>query len=318
MVLALLGLALMLSAIRAQQQVTVYDASQYVLIDARLLRAAIGYNMFSINKVDTLAARHAQGLDLRIEARLVSGLVKKEEGFVIADAFYLDLTLGMLSSEPLYYYTNPEDRFSTVASFGYSIMAGYSTDRYAALAGKSIDWTAGMVGGSSLPGPDLFTQTGPWLMRLEFRPAFSNEFRVMLTGWDNFNNDERNRGFRVDVPFLPQRRFWITYSYSSLGGLAGYATFDNAEYAPGILTQHMIGLRDGSIYCWTLDPEKAREVPGLFQGRTALTIRRLLPAGLFRHRPWRSSSCLWSPSRSRRTCPYSSRQRSYHLPQCSG
>ncbi|MEX1132945.1 MAG: hypothetical protein WEC15_06955 [Flavobacteriales bacterium] len=246
--LAWLSLGLAMHAVQAQQKATVYDASQYVLVDARLLRGAIGYTSFSIGQVDTLPKRTAQGINLRTEARLVSGFVKREEGFVVADAFYLDLSLGVLSSEPLYYFDNPEDRFSTTATFGYSFLAGYSTERFGALAGKSFDWTAAFVGGSTLPGAKLFTATGPWMTRLEFRPAFSNEFRILLTGWDNFNNDKRSQGFRVDLPFLPNKRFWLTYSFSSLGGDVSYATFDNGQYAQGVLTQHMVGLRVGSLY----------------------------------------------------------------------
>ena len=42
------------------------------------------------------ADRHGQGVDVRIEGRLVSSFRKKTEGFVIADAFFLDLTMGVL------------------------------------------------------------------------------------------------------------------------------------------------------------------------------------------------------------------------------
>jgi hypothetical protein len=246
--LAFAGLWLLLHTVAAQQTVTVYDPSNYILVDARLLRAAIGYTSFNISEVDTLPQRNAQGINLRSEARLVSGLVKRDEGFVIADAFYIDLSMGMLTSEPLYYYSNPEDRFSTSATFGYSLLAGYSTERFGALAGKSFDWTAAFVGGSTLPGAELFLATGPWMTRLEFRPAFSNEFRILLTGWDNFNSEKRSQGFRVDLPFLPNKRFWLTYNFSRLGGDVSYATFDNGQYAQGVLTQHMFGLRVGSIY----------------------------------------------------------------------
>lgn len=246
--LAFAGLGLLLHAATAQQKATVYDASNYILVDARLLRAAIGYTSFGISMVDTLPERNAQGINLRSEARLISGFVKREEGFVVADAFYIDLSLGALSSEPLYYYSNPENRFSTLATFGYSFLAGYSTDRFGVLAGKGFEWTAAFVGGSNLPGAELFIATGPWMTRLEFRPAFSNEFRILLTGWDNFNNDKRSQGFRVDLPFLPNKRFWLTYNYSRLTGDVSYATFDNNQYAPGALAQHMFGLRVGSLY----------------------------------------------------------------------
>jgi hypothetical protein len=246
--LACMGLGFAMHAAQAQQKATVYDASQYILVDARLLRAAIGYTSFSISQVDTLPKRNAQGINLRSEARLISGFVKREDGFVVADAFYIDLSMGVLSSEPLYYYANPEDRFSTTATFGYSVLVGYNTERFGALAGKSFDWTAAFVGGSTLPGAKLFLATGPWMARLEFRPAFSNEFRIMLTGWDNFNSAKRSQGLRVDLPFLPNKRFWLTYSFSSLGGDVSYATFDNGQYAQGLLTQHMFGLRVGSIY----------------------------------------------------------------------
>lgn len=246
--LACICIGLLLTTAQAQQKTTVYDASRYVLVDARLIRAAVGYSSFGISKVDTLADRLAQGINLRAEARLVSGFLKRDEGFVIADAFYLDLTMGMLQSEPLFYYANPEDRFSTVAAFGYSFLAGYSTERFGALAGKGFDWTAAFVGGSTFPGPDLFISTGPWMARFEFRPAFSNEFRIMLTGWDNFNPEKRHTGFRVDIPFLPRKRFWLTYNYSRIGSSVSYATFDNDQYAKGILTQHIIGIRVGSIY----------------------------------------------------------------------
>lgn len=247
-VLALAGLGLFLHTATAQQQATVYDASNYILVDARLLRAAIGYTTFHLRMEDDLPQRDAQGIDLRAEARLVSGFLDSDEGFVIADAFYIDLGLGVLNSEPLYYFANPEDRFSTTASFGYSFLAGYSNKRFGALAGKGFDWTAAFVGGSTLPGAKLFLATAPWMTRLEFRPAFSGEFRILLTGWDNFNDTKRSQGFRLDLPIHPTKRFWLTYSFSSWGSDVSYATFDNFQYAPGTLTQHMFGLRVGSLY----------------------------------------------------------------------
>lgn len=225
-----------------------YDASKYVLVDGRLLRGAVGYTSFGISDVDTFPERHGQGLNLRIEARLISGFKKSTEGFVIADAFFLDLTMGRLSSEPLSYYNSPESRFCTAVSMGYSFLAGYSTERFGVLGGKEIRWAMAMVGGTYLPGPTLFTTTAPWMARLEFRPAYSREFRIMLTGWDNFNADKRTKGFRVDIPFLPEKRFFLTYAFSRAMGEASYATFDNDQYAPGTFTQHMIGLRFGSIY----------------------------------------------------------------------
>ena len=245
---ACIGLLLLADEANAQQKVTVYDPSQYILVDARLLRGALGYTTFGISDVDTLADRLAQGITLRIEARLISGFLDNDEGFVLADAFYLDLALGALSSEPLFYYDNPEDRFSTVASMGYSLLAGYSTDRIGLLAGKRFDWSAAFVGGSTLPGAKLFLGTAPWQVRLEFRPAFSQEFRVLLTGWDNFNADRHSQGFQIDLPFLPNKRFWFTYSLSTLTGDVSYATFDNYQYASGKLTQHLFGLRFGALY----------------------------------------------------------------------
>lgn len=227
---------------------TVYDASKYILVDARLLRGSVGYSSFGISDVDTFPDRLGQGVDLRIEARLVSGFHKNTEGFVIADAFFLDLTMGALSSEPLYYYTSPESRFCTVMSTGYSFLAGYSTERFGILGGKEILMSTAMVGGTDLPGPSLFTTTAPWMARLEFRPAFSEEFRIMLTGWDNFNDAKRTNGFRVDIPFLPQKRFFLTYTYARITDQVSYASFDNDQYAPGTFTQHMVGLRFGSIY----------------------------------------------------------------------
>lgn len=244
----LVGLALTMGTARAQQTAVVYDPTKYILVDARLLRGHLGYASFGISDVDTLPDRLGQGVNMRIEARIVSSLVKRTEGFVIADAFFLDLTLGALTSEPLYYYDNPEDRFSGAMSFGYSFLAGYSTDRFGILGGKSFNWSSVFVGGTALPGVELMVGHAPWMMRLEFRPAFSNEFRIMLTGWDNFNDLKRSNGFRVDVPFLPKKRFFLTYEHSRLGGDVSYASFDNGQYATGLFTQHLFGLRFGSIY----------------------------------------------------------------------
>jgi len=242
------GLLAALCTAQAQQTVVSYDPTKYVLVDARLLRGAFGYASFGISDVDTLADRQAQGINLRIEARLVSGLVKRTEGFVIADAFFLDLTLGALKGEPLYYYDNPEDRFSGAMAFGYSFLAGYSTERFGLLGGKSFNWSTAFVGGTELPGGELMVGTAPWMMRLEFRPAFSKEFRILLTGWDNFNDLKRSNGFRLDVPFLPKKRFFLTYEFSRVGSDVSYASFDNGTYATGVFTQHLFGLRFGSLY----------------------------------------------------------------------
>ena len=235
-------------SVSAQQKVTIYDPSKYILVDARMLRGAIGWSTFSIHDVDTFPARLGQGLNERIELRIVSFFMDKDEGFVIADAFFLDLTFGRMSSEPLAYYIDPESRFSIMMRFGYSFLAGYSTERFGLLAGKSFNWSSASVGGTSLPGVDLFTSTGPWMMRAEWRPAFSNEFRLMLTAWDNFNDARCDQGFRVDIPFLPKRRFFLTYAYGRRGSDVSYATFGNDRYEPGMFTQHLFGLRFGSIY----------------------------------------------------------------------
>lgn len=243
-----IGIALGLATAHAQQTVISYDPTKYVLVDARLLRGAVGYSTYGISDVDSLLDRQAQGVYLRIEARLVSGLVKRTEGFVIADAFFLDLTMGALVSEPLFYYDNPEDRFSGAMSFGYSFLAGYSTERFGILGGKSFNWSTAFVGGTELPGGELMVGTAPWMMRLEFRPAYSSEFRIMLTGWDNFNEIKRSNGFRVDIPFLPKKRFFLTYELSRVAGDVSYASADNGVYNTGVFTQQMFGLRFGSIY----------------------------------------------------------------------
>ena len=70
----------------------------------------------------------------------------------------------------------------------------------------------------------------------------------MFTGWDNFNDQKRDRGFRVDVPFLPGRRLFLTYQFDQLGGDVSYVTLDADRPASGVLTQHLFGLRFGSIY----------------------------------------------------------------------
>jgi len=244
----ILCLALTPSAGAQQQKVMVYDASKYILVDARLLRCAIGYSTFSINDVDTLQDRLAQGLNMRTEARIVSGLVKRTEGLVIADALFLDLTMGLMRSAPIFYYDNPEPRFSYAMQFGYSFLAGYSNEHIGALGGKSFNWSGATVGGTDLPGAKLLTATGPWMARFEFRPAFSNEFRIMLTAWDNFNPDQIDQGLRVDIPFLPENRFFLTYQYGHRSGDVSAASFDNYRYAPVTFTQHLFGLRVGSIY----------------------------------------------------------------------
>ena len=243
----LLGLFPMLGMAQTQKA-TVYDASRYVLIDPRTLRGSVGYTTFGIGDVDTLSDRLGQGVDLRIEGRLVSNIVDRTEGFVVADGLFLDLTLGRMSSEPLSYYNDPESTFSTAMKFGYSFLAGYSAERFGVLGGMKFEWSTVFLGGSNMPGAQLMTGTAPWMMRLEFRPAFSQEFRIMVTGWDNFKDTRLNQGFRVDIPLLASKRFFLTYSFSRIRSDVAYATFDNDRYAPGIFTQQMIGLRSGSIY----------------------------------------------------------------------
>lgn len=242
------GMLLAHSTLYAQQTTVVYDPTKYILVDGRLLRGAVGYATFGISDVDTLPDRLGHGVDLRVEARLVSGILKRTKGFVIADAFFLDLALGTLTSEPLNYFSNPEDRFSGAMVFGYSFLAGYSTERFAALGGKSFNWSSMFLGGTSLPGVDLMVGTAPWIMRLEYRPTFSNEFRIMLTGWHNFNELKRSKGFRVDIPIVPSKRFFLTYEWSRLTSDVAYASADNGVYATGIFTQQLFGLRFGPIY----------------------------------------------------------------------
>jgi hypothetical protein len=230
------------------QEIRLYDPNHYILIDPRMIRGSLGYTNMKIKDVAGIPDRIGHGFNTRFEVRFLSWILKRQHGFVLTDGMNVDLSIGYMSTEPIKYYNSPESKFASSLRFGYSVMSGYSNRRIGLLGGKNFEWLSSFIGGSFFPGDKLILGTAPWIMRLEFRPAFSNEFRLMVTGWDNFTHDRTNKGFRVELPIKPKKRLFICYENIFFKTQVSSAAFDNNVYAPGILNLQNIGLKYGAIY----------------------------------------------------------------------
>src|SRR5688572_24105820 len=78
-------------------------AQQYIYISEdgvrKFLRVDLGYTQWTMQQADS-GARHAQGVHLLNEVKILSGFLSKDGGFAFHDAFYFGLDLGLMTSDP--------------------------------------------------------------------------------------------------------------------------------------------------------------------------------------------------------------------------
>lgn len=226
-----------------------YYSPDYVLVDARTIRGQAAYASFSFNDFDTFPQRKAVGLNVKAEFMLFSNLVNRHSSFVVHDALYTEMNMGKMQSTPFVYsHDEQEKAFAVMFRFGYDFYTGYRNKRIGLLAGARPRWMYSFIGDVSTAGSSLgaFLFNCPLAARIEVRPAFQNEFRIVLTAWQNIIDRTPARGMRIEVPFIPNKRFWLFAEYETITGPASFV-FGNEPHQ-AVMKNINLGLRVGSLY----------------------------------------------------------------------
>ena len=219
-----------------------------VLIDAKLIRGQFGYTQMKLTNADTFSSRIADAVNFKAEFQILSNLFGYYNHFVIYDALYVETLFGKMRNVPTKHGTDVESKFSYLFRTGYDIYAGYRNHRIGLLAGIRPRWMATSIGDLSVMGSSLgyFLSTMPYAVKAEYKPMYHDEFRILLTAWNNFNSLKKNNGFRVEVPFIPSARWWVYMEYESYKSPANYVfgiKANNADY-----NLFSLGVRVGSMY----------------------------------------------------------------------
>ncbi|MEO6882686.1 MAG: hypothetical protein ABI199_01535 [Bacteroidia bacterium] len=222
--------------------------SQVVYVDPNLIRGDISFTQMNL-KFDGIPVRKAIGLHTKVGGRIISGFMSAKNKICVRDEFFLDLTLGKLTSTPLTYFNESESKFSTAGMFGYEFLVGYRTEKYAAMGGVKLQWTNIFIGSSEFVGDKLFISSSSLMLRGEYRIGDAEEFRIVFMGWSNFNSEKNNSGFNFDFPISKKRRLWLTFQYQAMSYInSAPANFDNGKYINGSFNQWFAGIKVGSIY----------------------------------------------------------------------
>lgn len=234
------------------------SAQQYIYISKdgirKFLRVNIGASQWSIKQQDS-SARKATGIHLLNELKVVSAFVKKENRFAIHDAFYFDINLGIMTSTPrsLGWSSGPEheSKFSVCTDFGYLGLAGYRTEKWAALGGVDFRWRKYSVGGTDIPelnGP-LFSYSIPLVLRGEYCISKeSADKRILLMLWYGKGNSSRPsyQNVRVELPLGNKGRWWLFGQYIHQSSLS-QDNFMIRDPRPSDFQQWILGLRIGNL-----------------------------------------------------------------------
>ncbi|MBS1652804.1 MAG: hypothetical protein JSU07_12415 [Bacteroidetes bacterium] len=235
-----------------------FVAQQYIYVSREgirnVLRANIGYTNWSIIQKDS-GARIANGIHLLNEVKIISAFRKKENKLAIHDAFYFDINLGLMSSKQRKMAWSSgietESKFSKCINFGYLLLVGYRTEKWAALGGADLRWSNYAVGGTDMPGisGDLFNFNRPFLLRGEYcLSSETADYRAIATLWYDNGNKERPtyQGIRLEYPINKSARFWLFAQYTHLKALSQ----DNFMIKNPIISnyqQFTFGLRVGNL-----------------------------------------------------------------------
>ena len=220
-----------------------------VLIDARVIRGQFGYTQMQLSNADTFSSRIVDAINLKAEFQLLSTLFGYYNRFVIYDALYTEMLFGKMRNNPIQHgKSDTESKLSFGFRWGYDLFAGYRTEKYGILAGIRPRWMMAAIGDLTMGGNSLgyFVYTMPFAVKGEYRLGYHNEFRIMLTLWDNFSAKKGNRGARLEIPFNPSGRWWVFGEYETYNHSVDYVfgiNPNNAAYKT--LT---VGIRVGSMY----------------------------------------------------------------------
>jgi hypothetical protein len=240
----------------AQKTGSVYAPGPYeVVVDARALRAEAGWSVFNMTDIsDTISRRTGAGIHLKNEFKLLSHLVDKYSEFVVWDAGYLAMQLGKVNSETIGEDLPRDDisregKFLSGFQFGYDVLIGYRNKYWGLLAGVRPQWQGTNAGDFSISstrgGFGLLRYSSPVALRAEWRPFAHFEYRIIATAWKSVFGTTGQSGFRIELPTLPSKRYWLFAEYSVQN--TSWLYLSTVEGPPGSCRMWTFGLRVGSL-----------------------------------------------------------------------
>ncbi len=243
LVFIVLSLSSMLSQI-----VTDRFGNEYIMIKKDVIRGDIAFAEMSL-QYKGIPIRMGSGIHTKLAGGIVSSFIKKQHTIMFYDEFYCNLSLGKLTSKPLYYYASQEFGIATAFMFGYEALLGYNTNQFAVYAGMRFQVEDAFVGSSHLTGDKFMGVTHPYMLRGEYKINGSPYYKVVIMAWSNFNSLQNNSGFNLDLPITKKKRIWLTFQDEYLtyqNSTPG--SFGNNEYTPGAFNQWFVGIKVGSLH----------------------------------------------------------------------
>jgi len=226
-------------------------AQEYIYISsdglAKILRADIGYTQFNLTPKDS-ATQSVNAIHLNNEVKILTGKKGEKYPITIYDAFYFNLALGLLSSEPQQNGEEKESSFAFTFDFGYTFLAGYRNKQLGLLGGVDFRWRAADANGITMPdlNGDITYYSRPLVIRGEY--ALFNKSRVVGTIWYDDGNAERASFKSTKLMFSlgEEQRYWFMVQYvnQSAKGQNIFKSYDPTEVA---FTQFIIGLHIGIL-----------------------------------------------------------------------
>jgi len=235
-------------------------AQEYIYLSKdgirKLMRVNIGLAQWSITQQDS-SARNAVGLHLSDEVKIISGFINKKSEFAVFDAFYFDLNMGVMTSQPNTYKnalsTTPdnESRFSFTANFGYMLLGGYRNKQFGALAGMDFRWRQATVGGIDMPNLDgpLLYFSRPIVLRGEYCLSKDNfDQRGIVMFWYDGGSDSRAsfQSVRLEYPLGDSGRWWLVGQYIHQTALS-QDNFRVLNPYNSSFNQFILGIRIGGL-----------------------------------------------------------------------
>lgn len=229
-------------------------AQQYIWVSQegirRFLRVGFGYAQWSLTMQDS-NARHARGIHLANEVKLISGFTDMRDRMAVHDAFYFDMNMGVMTSPQRGANLEPADRegrFSLTANFGYLGVTGYRNKKWAAMGGLDFRWHSANVGDKQMPHLDgpIFYFSRALVGRGEW--SFSKEnMNRRLVGmlWWGAGGGKRQpwQSVRFEFPLGEEARWWLCAQYSGQKATGEDIYHTSYREAPVRFNQWMFGLR---------------------------------------------------------------------------
>ena len=250
----LTGICLLMNTIsNAQEKLYISEEGVY-----KFFRVNVAATNWNIKPLDS-QSRSATGIYLNNEGKIISGFQKKTLGFTIHDAFYFDMSFGKMNQDARIAHNGEvESKLSININMGYLGLAGYRTERWAALGGLDFRFFNYSVGGSDLPNVNgsLFYASTPIVLRGEYGFSKSNpNVRAILSVWTtrSYAHYEKTastkapyHAVRLELPLTGKGRFWLFAQYVNTKQL-GEDTHMFYPARVATFNQYMVGLRVGNL-----------------------------------------------------------------------